>query len=90
MLTGYSFKEGAKYADWKPGDKVAAVGLAGLIGGGALAVAAKSGLLGKLGIMLAKAGKLVIVIVIAAFAGIVSLFKKIFTGRSTASSENYQ
>ena len=49
MLTGYKFNAGDTYAEFKPGDKVAAYGLAALIVGGGAAVAAKSGLLKFLG-----------------------------------------
>lgn len=81
LLSGFEFKEGSKYADWKPGDKVAAVGLTALIGGGSLAIAAKTGLLAKLGLILAKMGKAVIIVIFAIGAGVVGLFKKIFGSR---------
>ena len=57
ILKGYQFTSGHKYAEWKQGDKVAAYGLAGLVGGGALVAAAKTGLLAKLGLLLAKGGQ---------------------------------
>src|SRR6185312_10870118 len=44
VLTGYQFKSEDSYAAWRPGDKVAEYGLAGLIVGGAAAAAAKTGL----------------------------------------------
>lgn len=47
-LTGFSFVKGEDYASWTKGDKVAEYGLAALVTGGVIAVAAKSGLLGKL------------------------------------------
>jgi uncharacterized membrane-anchored protein len=90
LLTGYQFNEGARYAEWKPGDKVAAVGLAGLVGGGALAIGAKTGLLGKLGVLIAKGGKAIILLVIALFAGIASVFKKLFRGGRTSDADSYQ
>lgn len=52
-----SFDEGHRYADYVEGDHVAAYGLAALIGGG---LAAKTGLLAKLGILLAKFWKLLL------------------------------
>ncbi len=61
LLAGYSFTSGNTYAEWKPGDHIAELGLAGLIGGGAAAVAARTGLLGKLGVALATGGKAIIV-----------------------------
>jgi uncharacterized membrane-anchored protein len=47
-LKGFSFEKGEDYASFRSGDKVAEYGLAALVTGGAVAVAAKSGLLGKL------------------------------------------
>lgn len=76
-IAGYSFVTGQKYSEWKAGDKVAAYGLGALVGGGALAVAAKSGFLGK---ML----KPLIIFGAAAFAGIAGFFKKLFGGGARA------
>lgn len=45
LLKSYEFKSGMRYAEFKQGDKIAQYGLTALIGGGAVAVAAKSGLL---------------------------------------------
>src|SRR5215831_2729227 len=45
VLTDYHFNSGDTYADWRPGDKVAEYGLTGLIVGGAVAAAVKTGLL---------------------------------------------
>lgn len=47
-LADFSFKSGESYAEYRSGDKIAQYGLAALVTGGAIAVAAKSGLLGKL------------------------------------------
>ena len=44
LLTDYHFNAGDSYADWRPGDKVAEYGLTGLIVGGAVAAAVKTGL----------------------------------------------
>jgi uncharacterized membrane-anchored protein len=48
LLAGYSFKKEESYAAFSQGDKIAEYGLTGLIVGGGLLVAAKSGLLAKL------------------------------------------
>ncbi|OWK36085.1 putative inner membrane protein [Fimbriiglobus ruber] len=48
LLEGFKFVPGQTHADWRQGDKVAEYGLSALVAGGALAVAAKTGLLGKL------------------------------------------
>lgn len=47
ILTGYRFNVGERYVDYRPGDKVAGYGLAGLILGGA-AAAVKTTILGGL------------------------------------------
>jgi uncharacterized membrane-anchored protein len=47
VLQGYTFNQGQRYAEFKPGDHVAAYGLTALIAGGAGAVAVKTGLLQK-------------------------------------------
>lgn len=44
-VDGFAYVDGERYAEFKAGDKVAEYGLAGLIAGGGLAVAAKTGLL---------------------------------------------
>ncbi len=43
LLKGVTFKPGKSYAEFKPGDKIAQYGLIGLITGGGVAVAVKSG-----------------------------------------------
>ena len=45
LLRHYEFVDGQRYAQYRPGDKIAKYGLAALIVGGAAAVAAKKGLL---------------------------------------------
>lgn len=47
LMTGFSYVEGQKYAEFRAGDKVAAYGLTALVVGGAAAAAVKSGLLAK-------------------------------------------
>lgn len=81
LLTDYSFNPGQRYAEFRKGDKLAAYGLAALITGGGLAVAAKSGLLAKLLKVLAKFG-----IFIA--AGAAALFKKLFGKKEETPSSN--
>jgi uncharacterized membrane-anchored protein len=80
VLSTFSFNAGEKYSEWREGDKVAAIGLGALIAGG---IAAKTGLLAKL-------GKGLIYIIVAIGAGIVALFRKIgslFGGGKQASAE---
>lgn len=72
VLPMAEFDDGHRYADYKPGtDKLAAYGLAALVAGG---VAAKTGLLAKIGIMLLAAKKLVVV----AFLAVAAFIKKLF------------
>jgi len=84
LLAGYQFTTGSKYAEWRSGDKVAQYGLTGLITGGLVVAAAKTGLLAKLGVMIAKFAKPLIIGVLALGAGIAKFFKNIFGGRSRA------
>jgi uncharacterized membrane-anchored protein len=80
QMAGFAYKAGDTYGEYKSGDKLAEYGLAALAGGGAVAIAAKTGLLAGLFKVLAKGAKLVVIGVIALGAGIAKLFKKI-TGR---------
>ena len=68
-LGGFNYNAGDKYGDYKQGDKLAAYGIAGLVLGGAVAVAAKSGLLAKL-------IKPIILGIAAIGAGIAKMFKR--------------
>jgi len=67
LLAGYRYTQGNTYAEYVEGDKIAEYGLAALITGGAVAVAAKSGLLKHLWKF--------IVLIAAAIGG---FFKKLF------------
>ena len=73
VMAGFTFAPGETYAEFREGDKVAEYGLAALVTGGALAVAAKTGFLKKF-------GKFLILIPIAIFA----FFKKLFGRRSSS------
>lgn len=76
LLEGFSFKDGQRYSEFKPGDKVAEIGLIGLMTGGAVAVAAKTGILAKLGKGIFKIGALII-------ASLGALFSKLFGRKKT-------
>ena len=76
VIAGFSFVPGQTYAEFREGDRVAEYGLAALVTGGTVAAAAKGGLFKALGGFL----KLIIVGVIALFAGIVGFFRRL-TGR---------
>lgn len=74
LLPMAEFEQGARYADHNPKtDKIAAYGVATLIGGG---LAAKAGLFAKLGLIFAKFWKLLLIGVVA-LGGVV---KKFFGG----------
>jgi uncharacterized membrane-anchored protein len=82
VLADFNYVSGHKYAEFRTGDKVAKYGLAALVVGGAGAIALKTGLLAKLGIVLLKAWKLVAIAVVGLGSFFVRLWKKI-TGRDT-------
>lgn len=75
ILPMTEFDLGARYADYdKSTDKVAAYGVAALIGGG---LAAKAGLFAKLGLLLAKFWKLILIAVVGLGTGA----RKLFAGK---------
>lgn len=85
LLADFSYLSGNKYAEWSQGDKVAGVGLAGLVAGGGVVAAAKTGLLAKIGLILAKGGKGLIIGLIVLFATLGSFFKRLIFGESATS-----
>jgi uncharacterized membrane-anchored protein len=75
ILGMVDFKEGSRYSDFDPKvDKVAKYGLATLVAGGALAAAAKLGLLKGLWVFILAAKKFIII----GFIAVVAFFKKMF------------
>lgn len=77
ILGMVDFKEGSRYADFDPKvDKVAKYGIATLVAGGALAAAAKFGLLKGLWIFILAAKKFIIIGLIAVVAFVKKLFKR--------------
>lgn len=74
-LAEFSFVPGQKYAEFKQGDKIAEYGLAALIVGGAAAVATKKGFWGAIVAFLAAFWKLAAGVVVAALAGLGSIFR---------------
>lgn len=83
IITGFSYNAGSRYSDFTKGDKVAEYGLAALIAGGTGAVLLKTGLLAKLGVLLAKLWKLIVVGIVALVGFIKKIFKSIFGGNET-------
>lgn len=76
VVAGYQFVDDQNYAAYKPGDKVAKYGLAALITGGAVAVAAKTGLWKVIIGALAAGWKFIAAGVVALFAAIGKFFKR--------------
>ncbi|WP_343678662.1 DUF2167 domain-containing protein [Comamonas testosteroni] len=74
VLAGFDYNSGQTYAEFKNGDKVAAIGLGALVLGGAAAVATKKGLWGAIVGFLAAGWKIVAAAAVALFAGIGKLF----------------
>ena len=87
ILTGFSYTEGERYAEFREGDKVAKYGLTALIAGTGAFAAAKMGLFGKLGLLFAKLGKAAILLVVGVLAGIKKLLGKVFGARQQPPGE---
>ena len=83
LLKDYNFSSGQQYAEYRPGDKIAKYGLAALVTGAGVAVAAKTGLLTALFLFLKKGWKLVVVGVVAVGAFI----KRLITGRTAPTKD---
>lgn len=80
VVAGHQFQSGQGYAEYRPGDKIAKYGLGALVLGGAAVGAAKLGLFAWLAVFFKKAGKLIVIGVIAVAAFFKKIFNKI-TGR---------
>jgi uncharacterized membrane-anchored protein len=75
LLPMAEFDSGARYADYDASnDKLAGYGIAALIGGG---IAAKTGLLAKLGVLLLAGKKLIVFL----FVGLLMGIRKLFGGK---------
>lgn len=75
-LKEFSYVSGEKYSEFKPGDRVAEIGLAALVLGGAAAVASKKGFWAAIVAFLGAFWKLIVGVVVAVLAGLGSLFRK--------------
>ena len=80
LMPGYQFAAGEKYAEFRPGDHVAEIGLAALITGGAAAVASKKGFFTAIGVLLLKFWKLLAVGVVAVGVWL----RRLFAGKRDA------
>jgi uncharacterized membrane-anchored protein len=81
VLAGFAYKTGRSYAEFVPGDKVAEYGLVALVAGGAGAAAVKLGLFQVILKTLAKGGKAIVLLVVAALAGVKKVLSSML-GRS--------
>jgi uncharacterized membrane-anchored protein len=84
LLTGFSFREGSRYADFRQGDKIAAYGLTALILGGAGVAATKLGFFAKswkvlLAVLIAL--KKLLILVFVAIAGLLKKLWNFFTNK---------
>jgi uncharacterized membrane-anchored protein len=75
-LKEFSYVPGETYTEFKPGDRVAEIGLAALVLGGAAAVASKKGVWAAIVAFLGAFWKLIAGVAVAALAGLASVFKK--------------
>jgi uncharacterized membrane-anchored protein len=78
ILSRFEYRPGRKYSEWRQGDRVAEYGLTALVAAGAGAAAVKMGFFAKLGKLLAKGGKFIILLVIAAGSALLKGFKALF------------
>lgn len=83
VLTAYHFNTGDTYADWRPGDKVAEYGLTGLIVGGAVAAAVKTGLLKGLWKFLVAGAAALWKVLLAAGVAVVAAVRSFFRRKSS-------
>jgi uncharacterized membrane-anchored protein len=81
LAESYTYVAGQKYAEFKAGDKIAAYGLSALVLGGAGVMAAKMGLLAKLGVFFGKFWKGLVFVVLAIGASIKKFFNKLTGAR---------
>lgn len=70
LISGFDYKPGNRYSEFRQGDKISKYGLTALVVGGATAVAAKSGLL-----------KYIWKILVVGFIAVAAFFKRLFSGR---------
>lgn len=87
LLKSHEFQTGQKYAEYRSGDKIAEYGLVALVTGGAAVAATKLGLFGKfwqfLLLILAKTGKLLILVVVGLGGVLKKIFDKVFNRSSS-------
>jgi uncharacterized membrane-anchored protein len=75
-LNGFEYVPGQRYAEYKPGDKIAKYGLAALVTGGAAAIAVKTGLWKVIVGAVVAGWKFIAAAAVALFGGISRRFKR--------------
>ncbi len=75
-LENFDFNGGERYAEYKQGDRIAEIGLAALVAGGAAAIATKKGFWAVLGTFFAAAWKFIAAAVVGLGAWLKSFFDK--------------
>lgn len=75
-LNNFQFQDGKRYAQYVEGDRIAEVGLAALVLGGAAALASKKGFWAAIALFFAKFWKFILIGFAAVGAGFKNIFKK--------------
>jgi uncharacterized membrane-anchored protein len=75
-LSGFAYVPGQRYAEYKPGDKIAKYGLAALVTGGAAAIAVKTGLWKVIVGAVVAGWKFIAAACVALFGGLAKRFKR--------------
>jgi uncharacterized membrane-anchored protein len=75
-LSGFAYVPGQRYAEYKPGDKLAKYGLAALVTGGAAAIAVKTGLWKVIVGAVVAGWKFIAAAFVAVFASLAKRFKR--------------
>jgi uncharacterized membrane-anchored protein len=75
-LSGFAYVPGQRYAEYKPGDKIAKYGLAALVTGGAAAIAVKTGLWKVIVGAVVAGWKFIAAAFVAIFGGLARRFKR--------------
>jgi uncharacterized membrane-anchored protein len=75
-LAGFAYVPGQRYAEYRPGDKVAKYGLAALVTGGAAAIAVKTGLWKVIASAAIAGWKVIAAAFVALFGGLMKRFKR--------------
>jgi uncharacterized membrane-anchored protein len=90
LMADFHYTQGNRYSEFAKGDKVAEYGLTALIVGGGAAVALKTGLFAKLGVLLLKLWKFILMGLVALGAAIKKVIQAIFGKEEKIEDPNEQ